>query len=622
MHIVFDIETNGLYYEATTIHCIAIKIEDGDTCVYTARPIKGSSGSIEQGLEILKAHKAHTLVGHNIINFDLPVLNKLYGFEHKGKLLDTLLVSKLKYTNLVLIDSNNSKLPHKLRGSHSLKAWGYRLGNYKEVHEDWSQLSEEMVHYCKQDVEVNYTLLQRMLLRGLPPQQAIDLEQDFATIIARQEHYGWQFDVKKAQELHVELLRDKDIAYTELLEVFKPIRTWFTKAYPKVAYKKDGTKSQVLMTQEANGCHYNDDMEWGYWEDIEFNPGSVQHRVKFIEHYFGNINWDRNESGNPKTGEADLIKLFEDKDFAKPLVNYLNICKLLGQLAEGKNAWLKLVHSDGRLHGYVDTLGAVSRRCTHNSPNMAQVPSSRAYKGHECRSLFTVGKGKKLIGCDADGLELRTLAHYMAKYDGGDYSETVDKGDKDKGTDIHTVNQKAAGLPTRDAAKTFVYAFLYGAGDGKIGEIVKGTAKEGKALKAKFFKQLPAIRSLVEGVSKAVEKNGTLKALDGNPYYIRSPHSALNTLLQGAGALCMKYWLIEADKALSLKFTNSYNSDKPQYEWVGNIHDEGQLEVDEDIAEEASFILCNAFETVTKLLNFRIPLRGSAAIGLNWGDTH
>lgn len=612
MNIIFDIETDGLYYEATTVHCISIKIEDGPTTAYTSRPIEGSSGSIEDALGILKAHYDHTLVGHNIINYDLPVLKKLYGFEHKGKLLDTLIISKLKYTNLSLLDSNNKKLPPKLRGSHSLKAWGYRLGNNKEVYEDWTKLTKEMVHYCKQDVEVNYTLLQRMLQRGLPPQEAIDLEQDFAKIITRQEHYGWLFDVKKAQALHVELLSEKDIAYSELLEVFKPINTWFPKAYPKIAYKKDGTKSQVLLSQEANGCHYNDDMEWGYWEEVEFNPSSVQHRVKFIEHYFGKVNWELNDKGNPKTGEADLIALFEDKDFAQPLVKYLNVCKLLGQLAEGKNAWLRMVKDDNRLHGYIDTLGAVSRRCTHNSPNMAQVPSPRAYKGKECRELFTTNKGKKLVGCDMSGLELRVFAHYLARYDDGEYAKQILEGD------IHTYNQKSAGLPTRDNAKTFIYGTLYGAGDEKVGQIVGKDAKEGKRLKNMFKKNVPAYAKLLKGVESAVKANGSLKALDGNPYYIRSSHSALNTLLQGAGALLCKVWLIITDNKLQ---EAGY---KPgiDYEFVSNVHDEFTNEVREEIAEDVARITQEATALAGDYFGLRIRLDGEAKIGNSWYDIH
>lgn len=612
MYITIDLESDGLYYDVTKIHTIAIKIEDGATEVYTSSPIKGSKGSLSDAIEILKAHKNHTIVGHNIINYDLPVLKKILNFEHKGKVLDTLILSKLKYTNLLLLDSNNSKLPKNLKGSHSLGAWGYRLGNYKGDYNDWSRLTEDMVEYNRQDVEVTYTLLQKLITKGLPPQQAIDLEQDFATIITRQEHYGWLFDIKKAEKLHVELLELKDIAYKELLEVFKPIKTWIPKDYPKVAYKKNGEKSQTLLSQEANGCHYNDDLQWGYYEDIEFNPGSTQHRVKFIEHYFGKVEWELNENNKPKTGEADLIKLFEDKEFAQPLVKYMNICKLLGQLAEGKNAWLKMVKSDGRLHGYVDTIGAVTRRCTHSYPNLAQVPSSRAFKGKECRELFTVAKGKKLVGCDMSGLELRVFAHYLARFDKGEYANQILEGD------IHTFNQKSAGLPTRDNAKTFIYGTLYGAGDAKVGLIVGKDAKEGKRLKNMFKRNVPAYAKLLDGVADAVKKNGTLKALDGNPYFIRSSHSALNTLLQGAGALLCKQWLVLADKELQSK---GYRPGI-DYEWVGNIHDEVAAEVTEGLEEDIAEIIKSTTTKAGEVFNLRIRLDGEAKIGKTWYDVH
>ena len=281
-----------------------------------------------------------------------------------------------------------------------------------------------------------------------------------------------------------------------------------------------------------------------------------------------------------------------------------------------------MLHRDRRIHGQIDTLGAVSRRCTHSKPNMAQVPSSRAFKGHECRALFTVPKGKKLVGCDAEGLELRTLSHYMAKYDDGVYGDTVDKGNKDNGTDIHTVNQKAAGLPTRDSAKTFIYAFLYGAGDEKIGTIIGGNAKAGKAIKETFFRKIPAIKTLIESVQNQYKKNGFLKGLDGNPYYIRSAHSALNTLLQGAGALVMKYYLIELDKNLEKVYTNSGTTTTPDYEFVLNVHDETQIECKEGIAEDIAKIAVDTFEDITKLLNFRVPLRGKSEIGNSWADTH
>ena len=165
-------------------------------------------------------------------------------------------------------------------------------------------------------------------------------------------------------------------------------------------------------------------------------------------------------------------------------------------------------------------------------------------------------------------------------------------------------------------------AFLYGAGDEKIGSIIGSDSKKGKKIKEEFFKKIPAIKQLLEAVQQSYKLNGYLKALDGNPYYIRSAHSALNTLLQGAGALVMKYYLIELDKNLEKVYTNSRTSMTPNYEFVGNIHDEVQIECDEAVAEDIARICERTFEDVTKLLNFRIPLRGSASIGNNWGDTH
>jgi DNA polymerase I-like protein with 3'-5' exonuclease and polymerase domains len=573
--VLFDIETDGLLETTENLWCIGLKVNDEPAKVYTCSSVKESSGTIEEGLEILKG--ADVLVGHNIISFDIPAIKKITGVDlWKDRdvqgVYDTLIASRLRYPNLIMIDSNSKRLG-KLKGSHNLKAWGLRLKNSKDEYSDWSKLTNEMAKYCKQDVEVTEALYKRLEAKPVP-QEAMDLEQGFAKIIQRQEAYGWLFNVEKAKELHIELLKEREKAEEELYKVFKPLPTWTPLNEIKNPKKKDGTNSKAYQRQLDLGAEYNEDLEWGYYKDVEFNPNSPIQRVRFIEHYFGKQKWELNDKGNPKTGEEDLIRLLGDNPIATPLVHYLNVSNLLGQLAEGNQAWLKQVKADGRIHGSVNTLGAVTRRCTHSNPNVAQVPSSSAYKGHECRELFMVPKGKKLVGCDADGLELRTLSHYMANYDGGAYALAVDEGKKENGTDIHTLNQKGAGLPTRDDAKTFIYAFLYGAGDGKIGKIVNGTNEDGKKLKAKFFKQIPAIKDLVEAVQARVKKVGYLKALDGNKYFIRSPHSALNTLLQGAGALVMKHYCITLDKELQKHYTPGV-----EYEFIGNIHDEVQIEV-------------------------------------------
>jgi len=616
MTTIFDIETNGLYDKATKIHCISIKVDAAPTEVYASLPVGKVAGTIEQGLEILS--KADLLVGHNIVNFDIPVILKLYPeWTYNGR-VDTLILSRLVYPNISLTDANRKSIPPKLKGSHSLKAWGYRLRKYKgefgSEENQWDTLTPEMVEYCRQDAEVTHALYEK-LQKANTPAEAIWLEQEFAKIIGRQERYGVWFDLDKAKKLHVELLGEVERAEEELFRVFTPLKQWTPKDYPLKPYKQDGSKSQTLLNQELLGCHRNSKGEWGYFKEIYFNPSSRQHIALWLKTVYKWKPTEHTETGQPVINESVLEKL--DFPEGKILAHYFNVTKMIGQLAEGKNAWLKMVGDDQRIHGRVNTLGAVSRRCTHSNPNMAQVPSSRAYKGHEARELFGVPKGKKLVGCDADGLELRTLSHFMARFDGGQYATAVDEGKKEDGTDIHTLNQKSAGLPTRDAAKTFIYAFLYGAGDGKIGEIVGGSANEGKKLKDKFFKKLPAIKNLVELVAKVYKDTGTLKALDGNPYHIRSAHSALNTLLQGAGALVMKYYLIFLDRTLSSRFTAGKH-----YEFVLNVHDEVQIECDEEIAEEVARIAEETFADVTAYLKFRIPLRGTASIGNTWAETH
>jgi DNA polymerase-1 len=615
MIAVFDIETDGLYNEVTKAHCISIKVDNEEIKAYTSKPLENSDGDLSEGLQILMG--ADLLIGHNIINYDIPVLQKLYpDFKYKN-VLDTLVVSRLVYPNIGLTDANRKALPQKLKGSHSLKAWGYRLrllkGEFGEQSDAWHKLTPEMVEYCKRDVEVTNRLYEKLLDRA--PEEAIWLEQEFAKIIGRQERYGVYFDVDGAQSLHIDLMREAEAAEEKLFEVFKPLKTWTPKQYPKLAYKQDGNKSQSLLNQEAIGCHYNENGEWGYYKEVQFNPSSRQNIARWLREVYKWKPAEFTENGAVVINDAVLDSL--EFPEGKVLAHYFEVKKLIGQLADGNNAWLKMVGKDGRIHGRVNTLGAVSRRCTHSNPNMAQVPSGRSYRGSEARRLFSVPKGKKMVGCDADALELRTLSHYMARFDDGAYGVAVDQGDKDQGTDIHTLNQKSAGLPTRDDAKTFIYAFLYGAGDAKIGEIIGKGAEEGRVLKEKFFKKIPAIKRLVDQVAKVYKETGTLKALDGNPFHIRSAHSALNTLLQGAGALIMKYYLVFLDRNLQKK----YRAGK-DYEFILNVHDEVQIECSAEFAENIAEIAENSFSDVTDYLKFRIPLRGSAAIGDSWAETH
>jgi len=601
--LIFDLETDGLLTKVTKIHCgVTYNTETKEYKRYDNTQIP---------LLIKDLRASDTIAAHNGIGFDVPVIQKLYNIDLHAecKVVDTIIWSKVAYYNLIDIDSRSARVPPRMKGSHALKAWGFRLGEHKGTYGEqaaaWDTYSTEMLDYCEQDVAVTVKLYEKLLSKQVP-QEALDIEHDFARVINRQVQHGWYFDIEEAEKLHVSLMQDKETIEKELEDTFKPLKDWVPMNKGK-QFNKDGSESKVYLSQVAKGA-IDKGGEWGRWDEIYFNPGSRQHIARWLKHLY---NWEsprKTEKGSPIIDESILKKV--GKPEADLLVKYFLTRKVLGMVAEGANGWLKLVRDDHRMHGDIDTLGAVTGRCTHMRPNVAQVPSNRAFMGTECRQLFTVPEGKVIVGCDASGLELRMLAHYMAKYDNGDYGEQVVNGD------IHTINQEAAGLPTRANAKTFIYAFLYGAGNAKLGTVVGGGLKEGKKLKEDFFAKLPALKQLSDAVQRAAEK-GFLVGLSKRKYYVRSPHSALNVLLQGAGAMIMKYYLVALDKHLREVFTPGID-----YEFIGNIHDEVQIEVSQEKAEEVAKICEKSFAAVEEQLNFRVKLEGEANIGQTWNDTH
>ena len=329
----------------------------------------------------------------------------------------------------------------------------------------------------------------------------------------------------------------------------------------------------------------------------EFNLGSRQQIGRYLQH-FGWKPKEFTDKGNVIVNESVLTGV--DMPEAQQIAEYLMLQKRVAQV----QSWVDAIEIDGRVRGYVNPIGAVTGRMTHSKPNMAQVPASYSPYGTECRQLWTVPSGYKLVGMDASGLELRMLAHYMNDYD---YTEEVISGD------IHTANQKSAGLATRDQAKTFIYAFLYGAGDEKIGTIVGGGKGTGRTVKKKFLDNTPALKSLRERVTTA-SKRGYLVGIDGRRIWVRSEHSALNTLLQGAGAIIMKKALVLLDEYAILKGID--------YKIIGNIHDEIQSEVHEKDAKVFGEIAVMAIKEAGEKFNLNCPLDGAYKIGGNWNETH
>jgi len=538
------------------------------------------------------------VIGHNIIGYDVPVLERLWGIDFNGvKITDTLVLSRL---------SEPSKV-----GGHSLKKWGEYLHCDKDEHEDWTRLSPEMISYCKQDVRVN-TLVYKTLLKDLAgfSTECIELEHKVAHIINQQQINGWRIDERKANLLHAELCELKQDLVDKVHETFKPLPTFVKLNELKNKTKKDGTNTQAYDKQLARGAHWNDDGEWGCVEYPEFNLASRPQIVRYLEH-FGWTPTKFTDKGNAIVDES-VLKGIDDIPECVMIAEYFLISKREAML---RNI-LGKIGDDTRIHGYVNTNGAVTGRMTHSDPNMAQIPAAKKDDdgnliwgieggyGADFRNIFRAKEGYVIVGCDASGLELRMLAHYMN--DEG-YTNEILHGD------IHTANQVAAGLQSRNQAKTFIYAFLYGAGDAKVGSIVGGKSKDGKRLKTKFLNNTPSLRDLRERVGKAA-KRGYVKGLDGRKIWVRSEHSALNTLLQGAGAIVMKKALTILDDCATIEGLD--------YKFVGNIHDEYQTEVLKEHAERFGVLAVDAIKQAGQEFEMRCPLDGEYKVGLTWAETH
>jgi DNA polymerase I len=594
MALIFDLETDGLLDDVTKVHCLVTKdTETGEVKSYTGQ-------DIELGIKYL-ADSDKQLVGHNVIKYDIPVIQKLCPWftVTQDRVIDTLVLARLVYANIKEHDvnlMNSGKLPKKLYGSHSLEAWGNRLGNYKGDYEGgWEVFTQEMLDYCIQDVHVTHTLLDKLNSKEFS-QQSIELEHQVAWLMARQERNGFYFNEKKASELYSVLVKRRGELERELKDYFGSWTVNLPDFIPKTNNKTRGYVKGVPVKRQKT---------------IDFNPSSRDHIANRLTTLYGWKPTEHTESGKPKVDEVVLGKL--DYPPCKLLTEYLLVSKRISQLAEGDQAWLKLVKK-GKIHGSVNPNGAVTGRATHAYPNISQVPSSASPYGHDCRALFTVPDGWTLVGADASGLELRCLAHYMAKWDAGSYGQVLLNGD------IHTENQKAAGLDTRPQAKTFIYAFLYGAGDEKIGSVVNGDSSDGRRLKKKFLSSLPALGRLVKSVQESA-KRGYLLGLDGRRIYVRSAHSALNTLLQGAGAIVCKKWLVLLEETLQTSgLKHGWDGDYCFCAWS---HDEVQIACrSQEVADQVAELATRCVALAGEHYKFRCPLAGESKKGTTWADTH
>jgi DNA polymerase-1 len=547
-NLVFcDIETDGL--NPSVIWCAVCRHNGVSEVICNEQDFK----------DYVQRKAEATFVFHNGIGFDVPVVERLWNFTFdRSMVTDTLVLSRLA-------EPSRS-------GGHSLRNWGNILGFPKGDHEDWSQLSPAMIDYCIRDTEVTEAVYNRLTveLDGFS-KESQDLEHQVQWIIQDQERNGWLLDQRLCHILCAKFKERMNEIESDLQALFPPI---VEERYSEKTGKR--LKDKVTV----------------------FNVGSRQQVAERLSAK-GAVWTELTPTGKPMVDEKTLKENNHVPEAAQVL-EYLLLQKRYAQV----NSWLEHVQDDGRVHGRVTTNGAVTGRMTHQSPNMAQVPSVNSEYGEDCRNCWIVPEGRKLVGVDASGLELRMLAHYM----GDEEFTNVLLRD-----DIHTRNQTAAGLATRPQAKTFIYAFLYGAGDAKIGSIVGGTARDGNELRTRFLRNTPALETLRERVGQASRK-GYLRGLDGRKLWVRSEHSALNTLLQAAGAIIMKRALVLLDD-----YATQHGID---YKFVGNVHDEIQSEVASEQAEKFGWLAVECIKAAGISFELRCPLDGEYQVGTTWADTH
>lgn len=707
LRLLFDTESNGFVANATKIHCVGIFNADTDD-KWGFRP-DGTKDALAQ------LAKADVLIGHNIIRHDLPLLKKLHGFVPRPEVVirDTMVLARLKYPNVKSTDEElirAGKMPagKKYKGKHTIGAWGYRLGNPKgdyaalmeakarelglEHPKDiadfvWGQFSEEMFSYMMQDCDSNLSLWKHINPDEYS-QDAIELEHRVARVCNAMETAGVPFDLRAAGELQANLTQKK----FELEQVLKahygfwlqpispdPVKALFT---PKKGNKPSvwGRKKDGSEGWSTPGYWGPIEDKWTYFDEtgkeqgvrgypctklklVEFNPGSRDHIAKVLIEQ----GWEPSkftEGGKPQIDEEVIESIVARYPEMDGLGELMMIEKRLSQLCGTDNSLMASVKEDGRIHGVINPMGTITSRAAHMFPNLGQVPSAKKPYGPEFRDLFKVHHPNWVfLGADQQGLELRGLAHYLAKFDGGEYAKTVISGDphwlhacvmglaegeRDKHNKLHTIVRE-------DGSKRFIYAYVYGCGDEKAGSIIyeallnalRNAGDEGRVVYEKFFgdahkhpsnakikavgkqvrnaflTRINGFGKLQKQIAEQVAKRGRVPGLDGRRIPTRSDHSALNFLIQSAGAIVCKRWLADAFEECCRRF--GYNEDDP---WSGKfvfclwVHDEIQVCCHKDVAQEIGEILVSCARKAGEPYGFRVPLDSEATTGRSWKDTH
>ena len=614
----WDIETDNLLPDVTVVHCA--EVYDHDTLL--------TKSFTPNTIHLLGAHldSFDIIRGHNIIAFDLPVLKKIYGWEYNGTIEDTLLMSRLQRPL-------RKAPPHcKGAGPHSVKAWGYRLGERKVDHEDWSRYSPEMQHRCSEDLRIQRKIYDALEAEGMGEgwTQAHKLNHKLFSLLQKQADYGFLVDQEKMDEALYLLQRwihriDESVqSYLPLLWEAKETKKSGTIGWLKKPFKKDGTYSNSVQAWQE-GAYYEQGV-MGPFSRVSCRRVDLDKNLE-VKQFLLDKGWQPDLWNTNNVGERTSPKLSKDDSFhgisgglGKLVVKRIQCKQRRGVI----NGWKESIREDGRIPGIVTGLAATGRA---RHKGIVNVPGSGAFFGPTMRSLFIARPGWRLVGTDSVGNQIRQLAARM-----GDAEFTRAVCDPDK--DVHEETRRRAGLPTKKIAKTFFYGLLFGSGDAKTGRIIGGSAEDGRRLKAKVFDRMPALKRVIDELTdewrltakkwynKAYHrmeyKNGYIRGLDGRPIQVDSEHKVLVYQLQSDEAIQM-----------SAAYTVFHKwMDREGYVWgqdYGTVlwmHDEWQTECRPEIANEVAWLACNAIAWAGRYFKIACPHEGESKIGVNWMETH
>ena len=602
-----DLEANGLLEVATKIHCGVFKD------IQTNKLYKFTPANIDKMCEWLDKN-ASALIFHNGTGFDFPVMKKIYGWEYKGKKIDTLIMSRVLNPQRLL----PPHCPNKRAGPHSIEAWGYRVGRGKPEYTDWDEYDEDMLHRCTEDVEILHLVFKKLCedAKKANWKPALALSQELFENLQKQEEYGWKVD-EPYMDFCIHQLQHWIDMIDKVIEPYLPAKVEQYGVEVKKPFKKNGELAKIST-------------DWGY---VKGQVGGPFTRIKFrkvdpnsnkeVKEMLLTWGWQPLEWNYDDEGNKRSAKMSKDEEFIG--VNG-KLGKLIARRVQCRqrkgilDGWKLLIRKDGTIPSIVAQLAATGRAMHRNIVN---VPHAGSFFGKQMRKIFSSREHKILVGVDSDACQIRMLASRM---NDDEYTESIRSGEKSKGTDMHSVNQRRAGLPTRDAAKTFFYAYLFGAGNAKLGKALSCSESEAGKIRERFDAGFPKLVQLRDRLTaewrKTAKKStgnwgdvrysdGYITGLDGRPIRVPSEHQILVYLLQSDEAIYMTHVYNTICKELG-------HLCKPLC-WY---HDEVNVECSPENAEEVKQKMEVIFSRVGEELGINIEMPGNGLIGKNWFDIH